>query len=147
MSIPGLGSTSGPSAANFSDANQSIQQTDSSQANGTAQTLDGNLFNLGEGATLSYQGSDFGATQAASLANSNAVNLAEYAIGNVSKTQQNLSDDLFTTEQSALNLAGEAQQGQGGTLVHGLIWIVGLTAGGVALYSIARLFGRKERTA
>lgn len=144
MSIPGLGS-GGTSAANFANATSTVNAADNSQANATAQTLSGNQFNVAEGANFAYNGSDYGATQAASLANQGAIELAEFGIQGISKTQAGLSDDLFSTEQKALNLAGQAQEGQGGTLIHGLVWIVGLLAGGLALYSIARISGTERR--
>lgn len=145
MSLPGYTTDSGgPQAANFANATQTIQQTDASQSNATAQTLLGAQLNAGDQSTVIYTGSDYNAVQAGLTATLAAKDLIESGVLAVTKAQQGINETLASGQKRVLDLAEVSQQGQGGTLVRGLIWIVGLAGGAFVLAELAKSYNGKK---
>jgi hypothetical protein len=138
----GNAGASGNTVGNFSNLSESTQQSDNSQVNSTIQSLQGAQVSAGEASTINYTGSDFGALGLAGQAFNSATDLAETGIINTAKSQQGITQDSLLATEKALDLAGQAAQGQNGTLIHGLIWIVGLVAAAFGLTAIAK-YSRK----
>ncbi len=91
----------------------------------------GSTVSLGEAQGSTINLLDAGAIQG-------AINLAEYGIQATARGAQAQTDSALASTERAIDLAKVSQQGQGGTLINGLIWIVGLLAGAAGIYFLTK---------
>jgi hypothetical protein len=87
----------------------------------------GSSVNFGEGQGAVVNVLDAGAFH-------DATQLAQYGIAASSKTAQEQTDSALAVTQRAIDLAGMAQQGSGGTIINGLIWLFAIVGGVAGIY-------------